>query len=69
MPTIPGQGLQQLGQTLLQIPRALGQFKQLWEQTDFLNAQTAWTKGVNEFNNTLSGNPAEWGSQWEEAGS
>ncbi len=69
MPTIPGQGLQQLGQTLLQIPKALGQFKQLWEQNDFLNAQTAWTKGVNEFNNTLSGNPAEWGSQWEEAGS
>ncbi len=67
MPTIPGQGLQQLGQTLLQIPKVLGQFKQLWEQNDFLNAQTAWTKGVNEFNNTLSGNPAEWGSQWEEA--
>lgn len=67
MPTVPGQGLQRLGQTLSQLPTALGQFQQLWEQNDYLNAQTAWTKGVNEFNNTLSGNPAEWGAQWEQA--
>ena len=64
---IPGQGLQRLGQTILQLPQALLQFQRLREENEFQNAKLQWVKGVIAFNGGLGDDVENYETDWEVA--